>query len=95
MMVWPYDNRGRLVGEEVWEPEPEEVELIKLEPSEVLTVRDLRRCSPSAGPQGDPAHYSVPPPMGEPVATTAHFKEVNNAIPFSPSFSRRFRHAHS
>src|ERR1700761_201992 len=33
-MVWPYDDRGRLVGENVWEFAPEEKELIKLDPAE-------------------------------------------------------------
>ncbi len=39
-MVWPYDDRGRLVGEDVWEPEPEKGELIRLNPDDVLTVQD-------------------------------------------------------
>ncbi len=37
-MIWPYDDRGRLVGENVWEPEPEKAEIIKLDRSEVLTT---------------------------------------------------------
>jgi hypothetical protein len=37
-MIWPYDDRGRLVGEDVWEPDPDKAELIKLDPSEVLTT---------------------------------------------------------
>jgi hypothetical protein len=37
-MIWPYEDRGRLVGEDVWEPEPAKAELIKLDPSEVLTT---------------------------------------------------------
>ncbi|SDR64276.1 hypothetical protein SAMN05519103_09612 [Rhizobiales bacterium GAS113] len=37
-MVWPYDDRGRLLGEDVWEPDPDKGELIKLDPSEVLTT---------------------------------------------------------
>ncbi len=37
-MVWPYDERGRLVGENVWEYDPSEHDLIKLEPDEVLTT---------------------------------------------------------
>jgi hypothetical protein len=40
-MVWPYDDRGRLVGEDVWEPEPGE--LIKLDPSEVLTTAEAAK----------------------------------------------------
>jgi hypothetical protein len=38
-MIWPYDERGRLVGENVWEYEPAEHDLIKLAPDEVLTTR--------------------------------------------------------
>jgi hypothetical protein len=37
-MVWPYDDRGRLIGEDVWEPEPAKAELFKLEPTDVLTT---------------------------------------------------------
>jgi hypothetical protein len=42
-MIWPYDDRGRLVGEDVWEPEPEKAELIKLDPSEVLTTAEAAK----------------------------------------------------
>jgi hypothetical protein len=37
-MVWPYDDRGRLIGEDVWEPEPSKAELFKLDPTDVLTT---------------------------------------------------------
>lgn len=37
-MIWPYDDSGRLIGENVWEPEPEKAEIIKLDPADVLTV---------------------------------------------------------
>ena len=37
-MVWPYDERGRLMGENVWEYDENEHALIKLEPDEVLTT---------------------------------------------------------
>ena len=37
-MVWPYDDRGRLIGEDVWEPEPSKAELRKLDPADVLTT---------------------------------------------------------
>ena len=39
-MVWPYDDRGRLIGEDVWEPEPSKAELIKLVPTDVLTTEE-------------------------------------------------------
>ena len=42
-MVWPYDDQGRLIGEDVWEPEPDKGELIKLAPSEVLTTEEAAR----------------------------------------------------
>jgi hypothetical protein len=38
VMVWPYDARCRLVGEDVWESDASERDFIKLEPSEVLTA---------------------------------------------------------
>ena len=38
-MIWPYDERGRLVGENVWEYDASEHDLIKLEPDEVLTTQ--------------------------------------------------------
>jgi hypothetical protein len=37
-MVWPYDERGRLVGENVWEYDLSEHELIELDPDDVLTT---------------------------------------------------------
>ncbi|NMM88322.1 hypothetical protein B2J88_28900 [Rhodococcus sp. SRB_17] len=37
-LVWPYDDEGRLIGEDVWEVDESTREFIKLEPSEVLTV---------------------------------------------------------
>jgi len=37
-MIWPYDDRGRLIGEDVYEPRIEESELIKLDPQDVLTT---------------------------------------------------------
>ncbi len=37
-MIWPYDERGRLVGENVWEYDTSQHELIKLEPEQVLTT---------------------------------------------------------
>ena len=37
-MIWPYDDRGRLIGEDVWETEPESAEIIKLDPADVMTT---------------------------------------------------------
>ena len=38
-MIWPYDERCRLVGENVWEYDESEHDLIKLDHDEVLTTR--------------------------------------------------------
>jgi hypothetical protein len=38
-MVWPYDERCRLVGENVWEYDEGEHELIRLEAQDVLTTQ--------------------------------------------------------
>lgn len=37
-MIWPYDEHGRLIGEDVWEFDETVRDFIKLDPSEVLTV---------------------------------------------------------
>jgi hypothetical protein len=37
-MIWPYDDQGRLVGEDVWEYDEPAREIIPLDPAEVLTV---------------------------------------------------------
>ena len=37
-MIWPYDERCRLVGENVWEYDESEHDLIKLDPEDVLTT---------------------------------------------------------
>ena len=36
-MFWPYDDEGRLTGEDVWEPNPAARTLTKLDPADVLT----------------------------------------------------------
>ena len=36
--IWPYDERGRLVGEDVWEYDDADRDLIKLEAADVLTA---------------------------------------------------------
>jgi hypothetical protein len=38
VMVWPYDARCRMVGEDVWEYDSSERQFIKLEPADVLTA---------------------------------------------------------
>jgi hypothetical protein len=42
-MSWPYDDRGRLIGENLWEPEPRNAEIIKLAPADVLTTQEANR----------------------------------------------------
>lgn len=37
-MIWPYDDEGRLIGEDVWEIDESKRQVIPLDPSEVLTV---------------------------------------------------------
>jgi hypothetical protein len=39
-LIWPYDDRGRLIGEDVWEVDPSKAELIKLDPADVMTVQE-------------------------------------------------------
>jgi hypothetical protein len=38
--IWPYDDRGRLMREDVWEPTPEGAEIIKLEADEIWTTAE-------------------------------------------------------
>jgi hypothetical protein len=37
-MIWPYDDKGRLIGEDVWEYDESVREIIALDPADVLTV---------------------------------------------------------
>lgn len=37
-MIWPYDDQGRLIGEDVWEYDEAAREFIELDPADVLTV---------------------------------------------------------
>ena len=43
MMLWPYDDQCRLVGEDVWEFDTAEAGLFKLDPSDVLTAAQAGR----------------------------------------------------
>lgn len=38
MMLWPYDDRCRLLGEDVWEFDTAEAEVFELDPADVLTA---------------------------------------------------------
>lgn len=42
-MFWPYDDKGRLMGEDIWEPDPQKAEIIKLAPEDVLTMDEAGR----------------------------------------------------
>jgi hypothetical protein len=37
-MIWPYDDRGRMIGEDVWEYDTSLREVIPLDPTDVLTA---------------------------------------------------------
>jgi hypothetical protein len=37
-MISPYDEQGRMIGQDVWEVDPAEAEIIKLAPADVLSV---------------------------------------------------------
>jgi hypothetical protein len=42
-MIWPYDENCRMIGEDVWETDPDQARLFKLDRSQVLTPRDAAR----------------------------------------------------
>ncbi len=42
MMLWPYDDQCRLLGEDVWEFDTAEAGLFKLDPADVLTAAQSR-----------------------------------------------------
>jgi hypothetical protein len=42
-MIWPYDDHGRLIGEDVWEPDPDKAQIVKLDPADVLTTAEARK----------------------------------------------------
>lgn len=42
LMLWLYDDRGRLIGENVWEVDPSSAEIIKLDRADVLSVDAAR-----------------------------------------------------
>ena len=54
ILICPYDDRGRLAGEEVWEPDSSTGELIKLDPADVLTTEEAaKRLAPLIKPLPD------------------------------------------
>jgi hypothetical protein len=42
-MIWPYDDRCRLLGEDVWEFDDSERDYVKLDPADVLTAKQAGR----------------------------------------------------
>lgn len=42
-MFWPYDAQGRLLGEDIWEADPDQAVITKLDPADVLTMEQSRR----------------------------------------------------
>ncbi|MGH2840315.1 MAG: hypothetical protein ACRDKY_05775 [Solirubrobacteraceae bacterium] len=42
LMLWPYDDDGRLIGENVWEVDPSGAEIITLDRADVLTPESAR-----------------------------------------------------
>jgi acetyltransferase-like isoleucine patch superfamily enzyme len=42
-MIWPYDDRCRLIGEDVWEFDDAERDYMKLDPADVLTAGQAGR----------------------------------------------------
>jgi hypothetical protein len=51
LMLWTYDDRCRLVGENVWEVDPSSAQVIKLDEADVLTVAAAReRLDPLIAP---------------------------------------------
>jgi hypothetical protein len=53
-MIWPYDDRCRLLGEDVWEFDDAERDFVKLDPADVLTAKQ-------AGELLDPLIKPLPP----------------------------------
>ena len=43
MMLWPYDDRCRLIGEDVWEFDTADAGLFRLDPADVLTAEESRK----------------------------------------------------
>jgi hypothetical protein len=43
MMLWPYDDRCRLLGEDVWEFDITARSWVRLDPSDVLSVEQARK----------------------------------------------------
>jgi hypothetical protein len=42
-MVWPVDDKGRILGEDVYEPDPDRSEVFKLDRADVLTTQQAAK----------------------------------------------------
>ena len=42
-MIWPYDDRCRMIGEDVYEPEPADSRLTRLAPADVMSTQEAGR----------------------------------------------------
>ncbi|WP_137992321.1 hypothetical protein [Streptomyces vilmorinianum] len=42
-MIWPYDDRGRMIGEDVWETDADTSEIVRLDAADVMTTQDAAR----------------------------------------------------
>jgi hypothetical protein len=42
-MIWPFDDRGRVSGEDVYEPDPDRAEVQKLDRADVMTTQQAAR----------------------------------------------------
>jgi hypothetical protein len=42
-MVGPFNERCRVAGEDVWEPDPDRAEISKLDPADVITTEEAGR----------------------------------------------------
>lgn len=66
--IWPYDDRGRLMREDVIEPEPAKAQITKLAPADVLTTAEAARLlAPLVKPLPDFDEFV----LGKPRATAA------------------------
>ena len=42
-MIWPYDDRGRMVGEDVWEYDDTDRDFIKLDAADVVSTKQAAK----------------------------------------------------
>jgi hypothetical protein len=56
-MIWPYDEDGRMIGEDVWEYDDADRDVIKLDPADVVSVEQAAKLL-------DPLINPLPPRPG-------------------------------